>query len=249
MSFRFYLGTHKTGWLARAGVPLFLSRRWLAERKRLPQAAASWVLDSGGYTELSQYGDWSIHPAQYIEEIHRYQEEVGRLDWVAPMDWMCEPGVRAKTGLTVEAHQRYTVGNFLLLRQILGGLVIPVLQGWELDDYLDCWSRYQAEGVELEDEPVVGIGSVCRRGADDEVIGILNALKPLRMHAFGVRSAALARSAHFLVSADSMAWSYSARRNGPLPGCPHASCQNCLRYALDWRSRQPAVSQLRLEIA
>jgi hypothetical protein len=32
-----------------------------------------------------------------------------------------------------------------------------------------------------------------------------------------------------------MAWSYSARRNPPLPGHTHLNCANCIDYALDWR--------------
>ena len=39
------------------------------------------------------------------------------LEWAAPMDWMCEPAMLARTGLTVEDHQRRTVANFLELRE------------------------------------------------------------------------------------------------------------------------------------
>ncbi|HZN72722.1 MAG TPA: hypothetical protein VFC00_13720, partial [Micromonosporaceae bacterium] len=42
-----------------------------------------------------------------------------------------------------------------------------------------------------------------------------------------------------LAPADSMAWSFEARRlKHPLPGCTrHRNCANCLRYALAWRTR------------
>ncbi len=43
--------------------------------------------------------------AQYIEATEQYQIEVGNLQWAAPQDWMCEPWIVAKTGLTVEYHQ------------------------------------------------------------------------------------------------------------------------------------------------
>jgi hypothetical protein len=51
--------------------------------------------------------------------------------------------------------------------------------------------------------------------------------------------------AHDLVSADSMAWSYAARRAPPLPGHDkpgngrprgHKNCANCADWALSWRS-------------
>ena len=36
--------------------------------------------------------------------------------------------------------------------------------------------------------------------------------------------------------ADSLAWSYHARREPPLPGCnTHKNCANCVRFALAWR--------------
>lgn len=37
-----------------------------------------------------------------------------------------------------------------------------------------------------------------------------------------------------LVSADSLAWSYAARRQPPLPDCPHARCNNCIDWASQW---------------
>jgi hypothetical protein len=40
-----------------------------------------------------------------------------------------------------------------------------------------------------------------------------------------------------MLSADSLAWSFEARRAAPLAGCRHANCANCLRYAAAWRER------------
>ncbi len=134
----FYLGTHQAHWLRLVDVPLFVSRTRLENRKTLPQAEARWALDSGGFTELRQRGGWSLSTADYISQVRRYADEIGNLDWAAPQDWMCEPSMMANTGLTIHEHQQRTVDNFLDLRQELGGLVIPVLQGWERDDYLRC---------------------------------------------------------------------------------------------------------------
>ncbi len=35
---------------------------------------------------------------------NRYRDEIGCLLWAAPHDWMCEPWITAKTGLTVAEH-------------------------------------------------------------------------------------------------------------------------------------------------
>ena len=246
----FYLGTHMPNWLETVGVPLFVSRRRLADRRLLPAAAAPWALDSGGFTELGLYGAWETTEAAYVSDVRRFQVEIGNLDWVAPMDWMCEPFMLAKTGLDVRPHQWRTVDNFLRLRNQLGTLVIPVLQGWTQDDYQDCWAIYENSGVSLEDEPLVGLGSVCRRQNTADAGRIVRSLAPLRLHYFGAKLTGLESFGDALVSADSMAWSYAARRDKPLPGCSHNSCANCVRYAMRWRaSLMTRLDQQRLEVA
>ena len=116
----FYLGTHQPGWLSSAPVPLFISDRRLRGYRRLPRAATTWALDSGGFTELATHGSW-VHgptPRQYVARIRRYRDEVGRLAWAAPQDWMCEPWILDKTGLTVGEHVRRTVDNYLQLQDL-----------------------------------------------------------------------------------------------------------------------------------
>src|SRR6266536_2188786 len=135
----FLLGTHHPGWLATAAVPLFVSDRRLRAYRRLPRAAANWALDSGGFTELATHGSWEHGPtpAQYVARVRRYARDVGRMAWAAPQDWMCEPFILAKTGLSVAEHQARTIANYLRLRNLAPDLpFVPVLQGWTLADYL-----------------------------------------------------------------------------------------------------------------
>ena len=96
---KFYLGTHQPCWLARdLGIPLLVSHRRLADRRSLPRATHRWVLDSGGFTELSLHGRWRTDPATYVTAVRRYATEIGNLDWAAPQDWMTEDHVLAKQG-------------------------------------------------------------------------------------------------------------------------------------------------------
>jgi hypothetical protein len=235
---RFWLGVHGAHWLGRTAVPLFVSRRRLADRRTLPCAQGPWALDSGAFTELRLYGQFTVSPQQYVAEIVRYAAEIGQLAWAAPQDWMCEPFMLAQTQQSVSIHQARTITNFLELRSRTS-LVIPVIQGWILDDYLRHVEQYAQAGVELTREPVVGIGSVCRRqdmAIGAQIIETLWALG-LRLHGFGVKLTGLARFAHLLSSADSMAWSYMARRQQIRRlTCTHRAqnCQNCLAYALEW---------------
>lgn len=249
---RFYLGTHMVSqpWWD-IGMPLFVSRRRLSQRRNLPQASAPWALDSGGFTELDKYGGWVTTEDEYVAEVVRYRDEIGMLEWAAPQDWMCEPFMVEKTGLSVEEHQRRTVANFLRLRDRLGPLVVPVLQGWELPDYLRCAIRYEAAGIDLASEPVVGLGSVCRR-QDMAVAGTIVrelASHGIALHGFGVKVTGVRLYGDALASSDSMAWSYGGRRNKGR--CPEgrSSCANCLHHALSWRERLLAsLDQLRLEV-
>jgi hypothetical protein len=101
---------------------------------------------------------------------------------------------------------------------------------------------YAAHGVDLTVAPLVGVGSVCRRQDTREAADILTALHTLgvrRLHGFGFKTGGLLAHGHLLASADSLAWSYAARRRPPRPECVgrHRNCANCPRYALAWRDR------------
>lgn len=237
---KFFLGVHEPAWLARTSVPLFVSHRRLARRVVMPVAVGPWALDSGGFSELSMFGGWRTELTEYIDATARYAAEVGHLAWASPMDWMCEPFITAKTRLAVDTHQALTVENVALLRQIAPELPwVPVLQGWTIDDYLRCIERYVDAGIDPAIEPVVGVGSVCRRQATAEIAEIFTELAGtgIACHGFGVKVLGVERYGHLLTSADSMAWSFDARHSAPMAGCAHPHCNNCLRYALAWRAR------------
>lgn len=101
----------------------------------------------------------------------------------------------------------------------------------------------------------MGVGSICRRQATREAAALLSELAGagLRLHGFGLKLGAFRGGAHrHLSSADSLAWSYAARkRSGPCPESKAVCCNNCLHYALDFRKdalalidAQPAQGEL-----
>jgi len=238
---QFLLGTHQPHWLTTAEVPLFISDRRLRSYRTLPRARSPWALDSGAFTTLS-LGHLFDPPKVYLARVRRYRDTIGHLLWAAPQDWMCEPFILAKTGLTLGEHQTRTVANYLQLREHAPDVpIVPVVQGWTTTDYLRCADLYLAAGIDLTAAPLVGVGSVCRRQATTDVHAILDCLHRAgitRLHGFGVKTLGLRRHGHLLTSADSMAWSAAARRQPPLPGCTgHINCANCPRYAYQWRQR------------
>lgn len=238
----FYLGTHMPNWLdspviKQHRIPLFISRRLLCKRKTFPRAVHTWSLDSGGFTELNMYGEWSVTPKQYAKEVRRFMKEVGNLHWASIQDWMCEPFVLQKTQRTIAQHQQLTVNNFIELMSIDDSIPwIPVLQGWNEDDYIRCIHLYLHSGVDIFKHPVVAIGSVCRRQHTDEAGKIFKRISELglNLHGFGLKLTAMKKYKEYVHSSDSMAWSFAARRDNPLPGHTHKNCANCLDYALLW---------------
>jgi hypothetical protein len=188
------------------------------------------------------YGQWTTSPGQYIAEVRRWQAAIGGLAWSSIQDWMCEPVILAKTGLTVEEHQARTTANYFHLMDVAPDVPwIPVIQGFEYREYVAHIRAYRAAGVDLRDIPVVGLGSICRRQGTDLAAWMIRRFHDhgIKIHGFGFKMQGLRRCADVLASADSMAWSFRARRIGQpaMPGCTHRACNNCLRFALHWRGR------------
>lgn len=237
---RFYLGTHEPTWLTRSPVPLFISAVRLRARckHKLPKAVVRWALDSGGFSELSLHGRWTIDPEQYAAEVIRWALEIGMLDWAAIQDWMCEPHILAKTGKTVLEHQRLTIDSLITLRRLAPQISwVPVLQGWSISDYQRHVEMYRDAGVDLTSEAIVGVGSVCRRQGTKEGAAIMRTIHKLgiSVHAFGIKTQGLHVFGDRIASADSMAWSFVARkREIRLPGCAHKTCGNCYDFAMKW---------------
>lgn len=194
--FTFYLGTHRPYWLfweQLVGIPMFLSYRQLRtmqDARQLQRARTYWCMDSGGFQELSREGRWTYTARRYAEAVRRFHGECGGLEWAAIMDWMTEECVLAKTGESVEKHQERTIDSLFELRSIAPEIPwTPVLQGWARGDHLRHVEAYARRGVDLWREPVVGVGSVCRRS--DTLSGsiLLSDLAStgIKLHAFGFK--------------------------------------------------------------
>ncbi|MDF4254640.1 hypothetical protein [Streptomyces sp. WMMB303] len=245
---RFYLGAPPT-FMKYTDVPLFISNRPLVKLKTLHQAHGPVAVDSGGFSELDEHGSWDHGPTprQYASQVRRYAEEIG-IEWAAPQDWMCEPWITAKTGLTVAEHQARTIGSYLDLKALDDTLpIIPVLQGWTPGQYEQHIDAYDRAGIDLRTLPLVGIGSVCRRQGTEDAASLVERIAGhgIRLHGFGFKIDGLRRVSHHMPSADSMAWAAAGRRT-PAPNCdfrfpgsrgPHLNEANCLRFALAWRQK------------
>lgn len=185
------------------------------------------MMDSGAFTEVARHGGYRRGVEEYASLISHYSTSPA-LDCAVAQDWMCEPDVIARTGLDVAEHQRRTAERYDELARALRSVpvyIMPVIQGYAPREYA---AHVAAYGDRLAFGAWVGVGSVCKRNAKpDAVAAVLRAVhsvRPdLRLHGFGVKLTALQSEEvrRRLYSADSMAWSYSARKQG--------------RDANDWR--------------
>lgn len=175
-------------------------------------------MDSGAFTEISTHGYYRHAVSSYADEIRRWKTNGNLLAAVA-QDYMCEPFIIEKTGLSVSEHQRLTIERYdALLAEDTGVYILPVLQGFAPEDYVAHIRMY---GKRLKMGMWVGVGSVCKRNGDPQsVAAVLLAIKgerpDLLLHGFGLKTTALAHPLvrSLLETADSMAWSFHARING-----------------------------------
>ena len=177
-------------------------------------------MDSGAFTEISAYGEYRYPVDEYAEQINRWAH-VGQLEAAISQDYMCEPHIINKTGMSVKQHQLLTIQRYEELKACYlpkHVRIIPVLQGFHPQVYADHVNMY---GDLLGPCAWVGVGSICKRNANPmSVLTVLNTIKRVRpdlqLHGFGVKMTALQNPGvrALLHSADSMAWSYAARREG-----------------------------------
>jgi hypothetical protein len=215
---RFYVGLHQPS-DARHFERAFISVNRLRTRKA-PLLTKNWIMDSGAFTELSTHGHYRYPPEHYATTINRWAHDPA-LVAVVSQDYMCEPWIVRKTGLDVAEHHRLTIMRYDALRPLSKPYVMPVLQGYDPDDYVRHLRLY---GSRLGPFAYVGVGSICKRNTEvNSIVAVLSGIKAarpdLRLHGFGLKTTALASSAvrACLYSADSMAWSFAARRQGRNP--------------------------------
>ncbi|MBK8688982.1 MAG: hypothetical protein IPN24_11255 [Betaproteobacteria bacterium] len=212
----------------------FISVNRLRRRKG-PFAVGDWIMDSGAFTTIKTHGGYPEPVSEYAAQIKRWSGN-GKLLAAVAQDYMCEAHMLERTGLTVADHQRLTIERYddLLRCDVGGATIMPVLQGYQPQEYVAHIRQY---GARLTPGMWVGVGSVCKRNGNvsaiEEVLTTIHRERPdLRLHGFGLKSTALRSGlvVDLLHSADSMAWSFAARKQG--------------RNAHDWREAARFVKRI-----
>lgn len=191
-------------------------------------------MDSGAFSELFRYGHYRHSVAEYAEQVRRWAKNGNLLAAVA-QDYMCELFIIAKTGLSLSEHQRLTIERYdELVAHDTGVRIMPVLQGYSPEEYVDHIRQY---GDRLKFGMWVGVGSVCKRNGDvraiESVLLAIHRARPdLLLHGFGLKTTALQSGLvrKLLHTADSMSWSFAARKQG--------------RDANDWREAKAFADRI-----
>jgi hypothetical protein len=210
----FYVGLHHPN-DARHFQRSFISINALKSRKS-HFSPSDWIMDSGAFTEISTHGRYRSSVEIYAQRIYRWSF-VGNLLAAVSQDYMCEAHILKITGLTIADHQRLTIERYDTLRSLVSCCyILPVLQGYQCEDYLSHLDQY---GDRFQGGAWVGVGSVCKRNTNvQEIETILSAIKErrpdLKLHGFGLKVTALGSPLvrSLLHSSDSMAWSDAARK-------------------------------------
>jgi hypothetical protein len=195
---------HKVNAMISANALVRINNGVLQVRKA-PIRAGRWMMDSGAFSQVTKYGDFIMSPEEYVRIAVRFQD-CGDLACIVTQDYMCEPDViKMLQGMGKEAsvriHQRKTVERYIQImneaeKQGLKVPVMPVLQGWEVEDYVDHYLLYRRmlpkddslqhpfhhpialDSPKMPNGQWVGIGSTCKRNKNPEVVSkILDALE------------------------------------------------------------------------
>src|SRR5690348_11963618 len=127
MSPVFYVGLHQPSDAAQFERACISVRRLWGRRKPLP--CPDVLVDSAAFTELALHGRYRSAVSEYAAELRRlHREGIANITAAVSQDFMCEPFMLAKTGLTLAEHQRLTLERYdALVAEALPFPIMPVL--------------------------------------------------------------------------------------------------------------------------
>lgn len=224
-------------------------------------------LDSGGFSFFTRKGDYPFTIEEYIDLIKYYHPQ-----YAAIMDYPCEPeltigDVRTRIDRTIENTQKIfrfcevhnktqkmeplSISPFFVSSCVDHETeIVPVIQGYELEDYKYCVDQMCALGLI---RPYMAVGSICRRVSIKElrklVVGIadyVGAVNPdVKLHYFGLKKSALKDPAinQRVYSCDSMAWRINPTGKRYPPSSEAYSKLNDYVYAIEKLKRRNEIQQ------
>lgn len=175
-------------------------------------------VDCGGYHHMMNgAGEYDDSDEDYLVYLLKHRPHLYAL-----RDYPCEPDLLEQLGRSVSDQQRRTLEHHVDLYNEVQGFpdledsAVSVVQGWTREQYLRHLDQLRDHGV-LTD--YVAIGSVCRRGYDEDIAEVVLAVRDAlpskcKLHAFGVKGSVLRfeEVVEALDSVDSAAYDWSESR-------------------------------------
>jgi len=172
-------------------------------------------LDSGGFSFFTKYSEYPFSVKEYVEWIHEMQKiNNGKVKYVATMDYPCEPSINRKAFSSNKERIEKTVENAIkCFKNEIPAKWIPVLQGYNLDEYVFCLNLYKKHGI-LTD--YIAVGSMCKRSNISEIVKIVHEIKKNykgKIHLFGLAIKALQNKALFdmIYSCDTIGYTFASK--------------------------------------
>jgi len=175
------------------------------------------LIDSGGFPSSFIHNGYNRSDHEYLYFVRKV-----RADYFVLRDYPCEPQILQKFNITAKDQIHRTLEHHIKLLELYEQLEIkaqpiPVIQGWEIQDYLYCIDLFKEHGL-INRFNYIAIGSTCRRHqvkTTQQIILTVREELPsrIKLHAFGVKLSVLNNKAVWdsLYSADSSAWNFIAR--------------------------------------
>jgi hypothetical protein len=174
-------------------------------------------VDCGGYHHMMNgAGEYGDSDEAYLRYLLKHRPHLYAL-----RDYPCEPDLLSELGRTVADQQRRTTDHHIALYEQVRGHsladnAVSVLQGWTPQQYLSHLDDLRDHGLVTDR---LAIGSVCRRGADQDIAEVIMRVREavpdrVGLHAFGVKGSVLRfeEVADALDSVDSAAYDWSESR-------------------------------------
>ena len=138
---------------------------FLTKTNTPPKSAKVLFVDSGGFHSSFVHGGYNKSDAEYLHFVRKT-----KADYFALRDYPCEPQILKKHNVTVKDQILRTVNHHIKLLDLakkyeLSAKPIPVIQGWEIGDYLFCLDKFREHGLIGNGFDYIAIGSLCRRHA------------------------------------------------------------------------------------
>lgn len=184
------------------------------------------LLDSGAFALLESMPDYPFSLEDYLS----VAGELGA-DWIAARDWPCEPYGKIRVPVPERVWRTVEADAEIVDAEMPGrARPLPVIQGWDVADYLSCIDQLRDRGLL---RPRMAVGSCCGRKSVAEVLTIARAIRAelpaTDLHYFGLKVSAL-RSPGFSELADSIdtgawqIWTPTGERYAPWVDGRCASC-------------------------